>query len=93
MVFKNFRYARSSGGVQNHSKHCSVGKNQDDYMTFIRGSNNKYKITLDIFLWVKSKMAALGQTVSLYFLGPVHNFEVYYIVFRHARSSGGVKLP
>ena len=37
LVSMIFRYARSSGVVQNFHKHCSVGKNQDDCMTFVRG--------------------------------------------------------
>ena len=36
LVSMIFRYARSSGVVQNSHKHCSVGKNQDDCMTFVR---------------------------------------------------------
>ena len=55
------------------------------------------EITLDIALWVKSKMAAIWPRSNIRLIsfstesGQVHDFGVYCTVFRYARPSSVVR--
>ena len=55
------------------------------------------EITLDIALWVKSKMAAIWSRSNIKLISfstekkQVHDFGVYYTVFRYARPGSVIR--